>query len=73
MNQPVEIREKIKEVHIDTQKRIDVRLLASLIGNKCRNGINQVIERRKQMCLGRVRELMAQEQEVMRTSIVRSS
>ena len=48
-------------------------MLASLIANKSKAVINDVVERRKQNCLAKIRELMSQEESAMRTTIVRSS
>ena len=48
-------------------------MLASLIANKSKAVINDVVERRKQNCLAKIRELISQEESAMRTTIVRSS
>ena len=48
-------------------------MLASLIANKNKVVIHDVVERRKQNCLAKIRELMSQEESAMRTTIVRSS
>ena len=58
---------------IDKPKRIDVRLLSSLMANKNRQIINDVVERRKQACIGKIRQLLAQEENSLKTTIVRSS
>ena len=58
---------------IDKPKRIDLRMLSSLISSKNRLIINDVVERRKQACIGKIRQFLAQEESSLRTTIVRSS
>ena len=48
-----------REVAVDRPKKIDVKLLASLISKRNQAVIDQLVERKKNACLNKLRALLA--------------
>jgi hypothetical protein len=58
---------------IDRSKKIDVRMLASLLIKKNKVIVDDLVERRKQSCIRNLRALLADEEAAIKTTILRSS